>query len=113
MALPQELTDPLGASQSKVTIKTVSAELWLGNDTGNTPLQICIFETATPLAEGKLKDLWIARHDGRAYPLILAAVCGTNVTMAGPILRGNDQPSHGVRPYPKAGVTRFEYLRRF
>ena len=90
MALPQELTDPLGASQSKVTIKTVSAELWLGNDTGNTPLQICIFETATPLAEGKLKDLWIARHDGRAYPLILAAVCGTNVTMAGPILRGND-----------------------
>jgi len=90
MALPQELTDPLGASQSKVTIKTVSAELWLGNDTGNTPLQICIFETATPLAEGKLKDLWIARHDGRAYPLILAAVCGTNVTMAGPLMRGND-----------------------
>ena len=90
MALPQELTDPLGASQSKVTIKTVSAELWLGNDTGNTPLQICVFETATPLAEGKLKDLWIARHDGRAYPLILAAVCGTNVTMAGPLMRGND-----------------------
>lgn len=90
MALPQELTDPLGASQSKVTIKTVSAELWLGNDTGNTPLQICIFETATPLAEGKLKDLWVARHDGRAYPLILAAVCGTNVTMAGPLMRGND-----------------------
>jgi hypothetical protein len=23
------------------------------------------------------------------------------------------EPSHGVRPYPKAGVTRFEYLRRF
>lgn len=90
MALPQELTDPLGASQSKVTIKTVSAELWLGSDAGNTPLQICIFETATPLAEGKLKDLWIARHDGRAYPLILAAVCGTNVTMAGPLMRGND-----------------------
>lgn len=90
MALPQELTDPLGASQSKVTIKTVSAELWLGNDTGNTPLQICVFETATPLAEGKLKDLWVARHDGRAYPLILAAVCGTNVTMAGPLMRGND-----------------------
>jgi len=39
MAIPQELTDPLGASQSKVTIKTVSAELWLGNDTGNTPLR--------------------------------------------------------------------------
>ena len=90
MALPQELTDPLGASQSKVTIKTVSAELWLGNDTGNTPLQICVFETATPLAEGKLKDLWVARHDGRAYPLILTAVCGTNVTMAGPLMRGND-----------------------
>lgn len=90
MALPQELTDPLGASQSKVTIKTVSAQLWLGSDTGNTPLQICIFETATPLAEGKLKDLWVARHDGRAYPLILAAVCGTNVTMAGPLMRGND-----------------------
>ena len=90
MALPQELTDPLGASQSKVTIKTVSAELWLGNDTGNTPLQICVFETATPLAEGKLKDLWVARHDGRAYPLILAAACGTNVTMAGPLMRGND-----------------------
>ena len=90
MALPQELTDPLGASQSKVTIKTVSAELWLGNDTGNTPLQICVFETAIPLAEGKLKDLWVARHDGRAYPLILAAVCGTNVTMAGPLMRGND-----------------------
>jgi len=38
MALPQELSDPLGASQSKVTIKTVSAELWLGNDTGFVPL---------------------------------------------------------------------------
>ena len=90
MALPQELTDPLGAAQSKVTIKTVSAQLWLGSDPGNTPLQICIFETPTPLAEGKLKELWIARHDGRAYPLILASVCGTNVTLAGPLIRGSD-----------------------
>lgn len=99
MPLPQELTSQLGTAQSTVKIKTLSASLWLGRDPGNTPLQICIAENTTRLADGKIKELWSERHGGRAAPLILAIFADDKVTLAGPLLHGNDLPfAHDLDP---------------
>jgi hypothetical protein len=92
MPLPQELTFPLGNAQSTVKIKGASANLWLGKDPGNTPLQICLLESALPLADGKLKELWSERHGGRAAPVIIGVCTGDKVTLVGPILHGDDLP---------------------
>jgi hypothetical protein len=69
MPLPTELITPLGNAQSVVKIKGFNAQLWLGKDPGNTPLQICLFELTSAIADGKIKELWTERHGGRAAPL--------------------------------------------
>lgn len=97
MPLPTELTSPLGSAQSVVKIKGFNAQLWLGKDPGNTPLQICLIELPSAIADGKIKELWVERHGGRAAPLILGLVFDGKVTLAGPLLHGNDLPlAHGL-----------------
>lgn len=97
MPLPTELTSPLGSAQSVVKIKGFNAQLWLGKDPGNTPLQICLIELTSAIADGKIKELWVERHGGRAAPLILGLVFDGKVTLAGPLLHGNDLPlAHGL-----------------
>lgn len=97
MSLPLELTSPLGSAQSVVKIKGFNAQLWLGKDPGNTPLQICLIELPSAIADGKIKELWTERHGGRAAPLILGLVIDDKVTLAGPLLHGNDLPlAHGL-----------------
>ena len=92
MPLPTELITPLGNAQSVVKIKGFNAQLWLGKDPGNTPLQICLIELPSEIADGKIKELWAERHGGRAAPLILGLVLDGMVTLAGPLLHGNDLP---------------------
>lgn len=92
MPLPTELITPLGNAQSVVKIKGFNAQLWLGKDPGNTPLQICLIELTSAIADGKIKELWTERHGGRAAPLILSLVFDGKVTLAGPLLHGNDLP---------------------
>jgi hypothetical protein len=99
MPLPPELITSLGTHQSIVKIKSYSANLWLGKDPGNTPLQICLIESAVKLADGKIKELWQDRHGGRAAPLILCVFTDGRVTLAGPLLHGNDLPmAHDLEP---------------
>jgi hypothetical protein len=92
MPLPSELISPLGIAQNTIKIKGVSANLWLGKDPGNTPLQICLLESPLPLPDGKLKELWSERHGGRAAPVIIGVCTGDRVTLGGPILHANDLP---------------------
>ena len=92
MPLPTELITPLGNAQSVVKIKGFNAQLWLGKDPGNTPLQICLIELQSVIADGKIKELWAERHGGRAAPLILGLVLDRKVTLAGPLLHGNELP---------------------
>lgn len=99
MPLPADLTSPLGNPQSTVKIKAYAAQLWLGKDPGNTPLQICLIESVARLPDGKIKELWAERHGGRAAPLILGVSMADKVTLAGPILHGNDLPfAHDLEP---------------
>jgi hypothetical protein len=92
MPLPTELITPLGNAQSVVKIKGFNAQLWLGKDPGNTPLQICLIDLPSAIPDGKIKELWTERHGGRAAPLILGLVLDGKVTLAGPLLHGNDLP---------------------
>ena len=92
MPLPTELIAPLGNAQSVVKIKGFNAQLWLGKDPGNTPLQICLIDLPSAIPDGKIKELWTERHGGRAAPLILGLVLDGKVTLAGPLLHGNDLP---------------------
>lgn len=99
MSLPSELISALGRAQNSSTVGQFPAQVWLGKDPSNAPLQICIIDTGSVLSEAKLKELWGAKHGGRASPLLLVIHTEGSVSVAGPVIHSGElRITHGLEP---------------
>jgi hypothetical protein len=66
-----------------ITSHSVSASLWLGRDTHNQPLQICVFESNTSLPDGKMERIWELRRGSSTANILVVALNNDKVDMAG------------------------------
>jgi len=82
-----ELGQPRPIQLAGVSTQPVSGSLWLGRDSHSQPLQICVFESASPLPDGKMERVWEQRRSGTAANVLIVVLQDGVVDMAGPVTR--------------------------
>ena len=99
MTLPTELTSGLGKVQNSTKIGQFQAQVWLGKDPSNAPLQICMLDAGSVLSDAKIKELWSDKHGGRPSPLLLVIHVSGSVSVAGPVIHSGElRFTHGLEP---------------
>lgn len=99
MTLPTELTSGLGKVQNSTKIGQFQAQVWLGKDPSNAPLQICMLDAGSVLSDAKIKELWSDKHGGRPSPLLLVIHVNGSVSVAGPVIHSGElRITHGLEP---------------
>lgn len=99
MTLPTELTSGLGKVQNNTKIGQFQAQVWLGKDPSNAPLQICMLDAGSVLSDAKIKELWSDKHGGRPSPLLLVIHVNGSVSAAGPVIHSGElRITHGLEP---------------
>jgi len=99
MTLPTELTSGLGKVQNSTKIGQFQAQVWLGKDPSNAPLQICMLDAGSVLSDAKIKELWSDKHGGRPSPLLLVIHVSGSVSVAGPVIHSGElRITHGLEP---------------
>ncbi len=99
MTLPTELSSGLGKVQNNTKIGQFQAQVWLGKDPSNAPLQICMLDAGSVLSDAKIKELWSDKHGGRPSPLLLVINVSGSVSVAGPVIHSGElRITHGLEP---------------
>jgi hypothetical protein len=82
-----ELGQPRPIQLAGVSTQPVSGSLWLGRDSHSQPLQICVFESASALPDGKMERVWEQRRGNAATNVLIVVLHDGTVDMAGPVTR--------------------------
>lgn len=81
------LGQPRSFQLTGVSTQAITGSLWLGKDPHGQPLQICAFDSNVALSDGKIENAWEARRGNTAASVLIVAVNGKMVDMAGPVTR--------------------------
>lgn len=84
---PLVLGQPRSCQLTGVSTQAITGSLWLGKDPHGQPLQICAFDSNVALSDGKIENAWEARRGSTAASVLIVAVNGKMVDMAGPVTR--------------------------
>lgn len=81
------LGQPRSFQLTGVSTQAITGSLWLGKDPHGQPLQICAFDSNVALSDGKIENAWETRRGNTAASVLIVAVNGKMVDMAGPVTR--------------------------
>lgn len=87
-----ELGQPRPIQLAGISTQPVSGSLWLGRDSHSQPLQICVFESASALPDGKMERVWEQRRGNTATNVLIVVLYNGTVDMAGPVTRQSVLP---------------------